>query len=30
LQVLGPDRAVVGAEESAFGEAEDEMDGGQA
>ena len=30
LQVLGPDGAVVGAEEPALGEAEDEVDGGQA
>jgi len=30
LQVLGPDRAVVRAEEPALGEAEDEVDGGQA
>jgi hypothetical protein len=29
LQVLGPDGAVVGAEEPALGEAEDEVDGGQ-
>ena len=30
LQVLGPDGAVVGAEQPAFGQAEDEVDGGQA
>jgi hypothetical protein len=30
LQVLGADGAVVGAEQSAFGQAEDEVDGGHA
>jgi hypothetical protein len=30
LQVLGPDGAVVRAEQPALGEAEDEVDGGQA